>query len=165
MDKEKISLSVAQWHELAQKGTILPMRIPINGVSMYPLIRRNRDMVSILPIQEEPAVGDIVLFSDPQAKERYVLHRLWRIEQDRVQTWGDNCDGPDRWMPRECLWGKAVLIERGRLRIRPDTGRGLLLARLWHPAGRCLRRGRGFLYACWKRIRPWIKKETGEPRP
>ena len=170
VEKEKIiSLSIAEWHELAMKGTVLPMHIPINGVSMYPLIRRNRDRVSIVPAGEMLTVGDIVLFADPCEKDRYVLHRLWQIEGDRVLTWGDNCDRPDRWMPADCILGKAALIEHGKRTLRPDARKGLALARLWHPVGRCRRRLRALmyklLYPLWKVIRPYVRKEAGKPQP
>lgn len=141
----KQSLSVPEWHALAQEGICLPVCIPINGRSMLPLIRRNRDIVTVLPLEGTPAVGDIVLFSDP-ARHRFVLHRVWRVEDGRVLTWGDNCDRPDGWQPLDAVWGKAAQIERGPLRIRPSPGRGLLLARIWHVVGRVWR-------SC-RRIRP-----------
>lgn len=108
------------------------MRIPINGDSMYPVIRRNRDMVTIFPITRPCEVGDIVLFSDPNVEHRYVLHRLWKIDGDRVLTWGDNCFGPDRWMSRDRLWGIAVCIERDQKAIHPDRKKGMILARYMH---------------------------------
>jgi len=117
---DKATLSIAQWHEYAAQGVNMPMRIPIRGVSMYPLIRLDRDMVTIMPLDAAPHVGDIVLFADPLVERRYVLHRLWAVSGTSVITWGDNCDGPDREMTMDCLWGKAVMIERGRCRIIPD---------------------------------------------
>ena len=151
-------LSVAQWHALAQAGTMIPMRIPINGVSMLPTIRRNRDLVTILPLQERPQVGDIVLFADPRTAERYVLHRLWRTAPGQVLTWGDNCAGPDGWLPEDCVWGRAVRIERDRHVITPDRRRGLLLARIWHPVARLRTRGYALALPIWKKIRPFIKR-------
>ena len=56
------TVTVADWHELVKQGTVLPMHIPINGISMYPLIRRNRDYVTIEPMEGIPEIGDIVLF-------------------------------------------------------------------------------------------------------
>ena len=87
-----------------------------------------------------PEVGDVVLFADPN-EERYVLHRLWKLRDGMALTWGDNCDGPDGWLPLESIWGKAVLIERGRRRIAPNPRRGMRMATIWHPAGWIYRRG------------------------
>ena len=126
------SISVPEWHEMAQRGEAPPMRILIQGGSMRPLIRRNRDYVTILPLEGTPVVGDIVLFSDPWQQNRFVVHRLWRTEKESVLTWGDNCRLPDARMPWDAVWGKVALIERGKKRIHPDPRRGMLLARCWH---------------------------------
>ncbi len=120
---------------------MVPMRIPIHGNSMFPLVRMDRDMVTIMPVQERPRVGDIVMFHDP-AGERFVLHRLWKSEEDRALTWGDNCDRPDGWMPWDMVWGKAVLIERGGRNITPDPKKGLPWARVCHVAGKTYRHAR-----------------------
>ncbi len=125
------TLSIPAWHELAIEGTMLPVRITISGGSMAPLIRRGRDYVTIVPVSGGLAVGDIVLFSDPR-KERYVLHRIWKLDGENVQTWGDSCVSPDAWMHVSDIWGKVVLIERGRHRIIPDPKKGMALARVWH---------------------------------
>ena len=93
------SISLQQWHQLAQQGAYLPVRIQVNGTSMYPLLRRNRDYVTIHPLNGLPRQGDIVLFSDPDREARYVLHRVWRVEKDTVLTWGDNCRCADGLIP------------------------------------------------------------------
>ncbi len=126
----KQTLSVSQWHEMALAGTALPMRIPIHGVSMFPLIRMDRDYVTILPVREPVVPGDIVLFADPEA-DRYVLHRVIETDGQRVLTCGDNCARSDGWIPMERVWGKAQLIERGRRTIRPDPRKGLRWGRFW----------------------------------
>jgi len=127
-------LTILEWHNMAREGTAVPVRILIKGDSMYPLIRINRDHVTIQPLEAPPEAGDIVM-SAPPGKERYVLHRVWQTEADRVLTWGDNCLKPDGWIPLEMVWGKAVLIERGKRTIEPNRINGLRLARVWHRIG------------------------------
>ena len=134
-------VGMREWHDMALRGEGLPLRIPVDGVSMYPLVRRRVDRVMLAPLPFEAGVGDIVLFRDPGG-ERYVLHRIWERDGDRVLTWGDNCDGPDGWIPIDLVWGKATLIERGKRRIRPDPKRGMRHAKAWHPVGRILRKMR-----------------------
>ena len=148
-------LTIAEWHNMAQKGITIPMRTLIRGNSMYPLIRINRDYVTISPLEERPEAGDIVMFADP-GKDRYVLHRVWQVAEDRVLTWGDNCSAPDGWMPLEMVWGKAVLIERGKRTIKPDRKTGLRLARFWHRAGWIWRLARRYYHAVIRRIRRFI---------
>ena len=145
------SLSVSEWHNLSLEGTMLPVRTLIKGYSMEPLIRYNRDYVTVIPLSESLAEGDIVLFSDPYQK-RYVLHRVWTLENERVLTWGDNCDRPDAWMTVNDIWGKVILIERGKHKITPDARKGLLFARFWHIAGRAYRILRGTVSRVYHRI-------------
>lgn len=135
-------ISLPEWHRMAQEGEAPPLRILIYGSSMFPLVRKKKDYVTIQPLSAPPERGDIVLFSDPK-RERYVLHRVWRTEDERVLTWGDNCSWADGWIPLENVWGKATLIERGKRRIYPSPGAGLWLGRVWHALGggyRALRR-------------------------
>ena len=150
------TLSIPQWHALAQEGSRLPMRILIQGWSMYPLIRKNQDYVTILPLDGLPQRGDIVLFSDP-ARERYVLHRVWKTAAGRALTWGDNCQAPDAWIPLDAVWGKAALIERGKRKIRPHPRQGLLLARVLH----ALLPARHFAGTIKRRVKKWIKAAKG----
>ncbi len=127
-------LSIAQWRELAQGGTPIPVTIPLDGVSMQPLIRRNRDLVTIIPLAREPLPGDVVLFEQPAG--RFVCHRVRQIKGGRVQTFGDNCWYPDAWMHRSQVLGLAVSVERGSRTILLDTDRSRALGRAWmaiHP--------------------------------
>lgn len=128
-------MSVKQWHQLCSEGAELQVRIPVNGVSMQPLIRKNRDIVTLLPLRRVPERGDIVLFKRP-GQRVYVLHRLWRVEEGRVMTWGDNCPRPDGWMDRARVLGVAAAVERGKRTLRLDTAfarrTGLFLAHVRH---------------------------------
>ena len=126
-----LTISIPEWHRLAMEGTAPPARIMLNGGSMFPLIRRNRDYVTVAPLKETPAVGDIVMFTQPDL-EKYVMHRVWEVKDGQVLTWGDNCPAPDGWFPRDAVWGKIELIERGRRTIHPDPEKGLRWARFWH---------------------------------
>lgn len=145
------SLSVEEWYDLSQTGIDVSVRIPVNGISMLPLIRRNRDRVTILPRRRAPKKGDVVMFRDP-GRALNVLHRVWKTEADRVLTWGDNCRVPDGWIPMENVKGIAVLVERGNRRIRLDTD----AARRWGSGLGALRhvycRGRHRLYKAAKRL-------------
>ena len=154
------TLSIPEWHHLAEEGTKLPVRIPLAGWSMDPLIRGNRDLVTVVPLDDKPQVGDIVLFTDPKGK-RYVMHRIWALKENKILTWGDNCLSPDGWLPLEDVWGKAVLIERGKRKMVPDPVWGMKWARFWHQAGKIYRPYIRFKYALKSRIdklRVWVKK-------
>ena len=156
-------LTIPEWHNMALEGTKVPVRILISGDSMYPMIRKNRDYVTIYPLEEPPETGDIVLFSDPD-RNRYVLHRVWQTGEDRVMTWGDNCIEPDGWMPLEMIWGRAVLIERGKRNIRPKRKTGMRIAGFWHRFGRIWRPARRYYLAVRRRIHRFLPSTNWKER-
>ncbi|MBR5179714.1 MAG: hypothetical protein IKW90_13070 [Lachnospiraceae bacterium] len=135
----KKTISIPEWHCMAMEGDAPPVRITLNGNSMFPLVRWNRDYVTITPLNGEIVVGDIVLFNEP-GTGRYVVHRVWEIENDNALTWGDHCDRPDGWISESCIWGKVSLVERGKRQIKPNPKRGLRWAKFWHKAGRVYRK-------------------------
>lgn len=122
-------LTIPQWRELAQSGTVLPMRIPLDGDSMRPLIRRGRDMVTFVPVTRPLQRGDVVLFEYPVG--RYVAHRIFRISSEQMKTLGDYCWNPEPWLPVSAALGLAVLLERNRRRIRLDHPAARFLGRIW----------------------------------
>lgn len=63
-----------------------PVTFPVKGYSMLPFIIGGRDSVDLVkPVT--PKVGDIVLAWVEQS--RYVIHRIIRIDGDRVTLMGD----------------------------------------------------------------------------
>lgn len=129
MQEKSKHLSVRQWHELAQNGVRIPMRIQLDGISMQPLIRRNRDFVTIVYPERWLVRGDIVLFIDGRGK--YVVHRIYRMDKERVQTFGDNCDHPDAWMPYCRVLGLAVRLERSGKTYDLDTDKSRRWGSFW----------------------------------
>ena len=132
------SLSIPEWCKLAQTGAAPPVRIQLMGVSMAPLIRYMRDYVTVGPVDGSILVGDIVLFFD-SSRELYVMHRVWKLQNDQILTWGDNCTKPDGWLSRDAILGKALLIERGKRKIVVQPRKGLRWAAFWHHAGKVYR--------------------------
>ena len=146
------SLSIPEWHQMALDGTAPPVRILLNGGSMNPLIRWNKDYVTIVPPDRELVPGDIVLFVEP-GTGRYIVHRVWNLENGKVLTWGDSCERPDGWLPTEAIWGRVVLIERGKRKIETNPQRGLRWAKFWHKAGKVYRLIKRYWNAVVRRIK------------
>lgn len=109
--------------------------------------------MTVVPIQGEIVAGDIVLFSDGNP-DRYIVHRVWKVKNGEVLTWGDNCSAPDGWIPLEAVLGKIVLIERGKRTIHPKPQKGLRWARFW----RIIRPGYRFYQRIRQKIARRIKK-------
>ncbi|MBR3502727.1 MAG: hypothetical protein IKO07_00605 [Clostridia bacterium] len=147
----KQQLSIPDWHEMAKNGINMPVRTLIHGGSMFPLIRMDRDYVTIVPVTGSVSAGDIVLFAS-SGEERYVLHRVWKVRNGAVLTWGDNCRAADGWLPLDAIWGKVTLIERGMKKIHPNPVKGLRLAGIWHFAGVGYRFGRRILAGIRRRL-------------
>ena len=131
---------------------MLPVRIKLSGYSMNPLIRGYRDYVTVIPIDSIPSKGDIVLFCEP-GTNRYVMHRVWDLQKEKIQIWGDNCSAPDGWFTQENIWGKAVLIERGKHKIRPNPTKGIMWAKFWHHAGKGYRLCKRYKNGILRRIK------------
>lgn len=159
-ERQVRSLGIEEWYQLTQTGAELPVTIPIDGVSMRPLIRRNIDRVTIRPCRRPLQRGDIVMFFD-RRRDRYVLHRVWRLEEGRVLTWGDNCLGPDGWTDMSNIRGVAAAMERNGKRLTLDSDRarrlGIPLARAQHIICRCRFKLRRLLHA----MKQLFHKTTG----
>ncbi len=151
------SLAIPEWHRMAMEGNAPPVRIPLNGYSMFPLIRNGKDYVTIIPLDREVALGDIVLISEP-GTGRYVMHRVWEFHDDQVLTWGDHCAKPDGWIPVDAIWGRAILIERGHWEIHPNPIKGMRWAKFWHQAGKVYRPIAGYSRGAIRRIKKLFKR-------
>ena len=130
---QRVSLSIEQWIAMRQGGAIAPpIWFTVVGGSMFPLIRVNRDKVMLVSVQpEDIKVGDIVLFPGHYKGGEYCLHRVYKLDGDRVQTFGDGNPKPDGWFPRSRILGKAKLIKRGKRTIDCDDPKWQKRAARW----------------------------------
>ena len=146
------SIGIDAWCVLAKEECAPPVTIPLEGSSMMPLIRRSMDPVTIVPLQRPLKKGDVVLFT--AGKGRYVVHRVWKLEESRLLTIGDNCVNPDGWIPYEAVLGQAVAFTRNGCRYRLDTRAARIWGRVWmwlYPVRRSYIRLRRFVV---RRYRP-----------
>lgn len=125
----RCALSVEQWRVLTQEGMNIPVRIRLAGNSMWPLIRIDRDHVTVVPLRRPLQRGDIVLFADDAG--RYVVHRVWKLDEDCVITLGDHCVVPDAPLRHDQVWGLVTKLERGSHVIDLDTPAARLYGRFW----------------------------------
>ena len=112
-------LCLEKWRELGENGASIPMKIPLHGRSMEPLIKSERDLVTILPLVRDPLVGDIVLFRRADGKN--IVHRVYRVFQDGIQTLGDNCRRPDEPISQKDIFGIIVSVEKKGKTYQLDT--------------------------------------------
>lgn len=129
MDAPVRSISMEQWCALAKTGAAPAVTTMLYGDSMRPLIRREKDKVTIQPLYRKLKCGDIVLFRNQCGQ--YVVHRIWKLQDHQVQTVGDNCWKPDTWMPYERVLGLAVCMKRNGHSIRLDHAMVRGVGRVW----------------------------------
>lgn len=125
-----------EWVKLvyADDGTKLdiPVWFQVKGQSMLPFIRPGTDKVMIMPVKPaELKTGDIVLFPWNGINADYCLHRIYKIDGNRVQTFGDGNRHPDGWIAKQTVLGKAFLIQRGERNISCDDPEWVRRCRIW----------------------------------
>ena len=130
---QRVSLSIEQWTALREGGAEAPpIWFTVVGSSMFPLIRVNRDQVMLTSVEpKDIKVCDIVLFPGHYKGGEFCLHRVWKLDGDRVQTFGDGNPKPDGWIPRSSILGRAKLIRRGKRTIDCDDPKWRRRATRW----------------------------------
>ena len=94
--------------ELLRSGAELPLTI--SGGSMLPFLAPGRDSVLLRGIDRELRRGDIVFYR--RANGRYILHRLYRIEGDKLWFVGDAQDEIEGPLSRDCAFAYVVSAKR-----------------------------------------------------
>lgn len=126
------TIRITEWCALAKNGSAPPVTIYLEGNSMMPLIRRGKDPVTIAPLQEPLHIGDVVLITT--GAERYIVHRIWKINGENLQTLGDNCINPDPWITKDHVLGQVVCYSRNHVKHRLDTATARFWGRVWMAA-------------------------------
>ncbi|MCR4868843.1 MAG: S24/S26 family peptidase [Lachnospiraceae bacterium] len=132
---EKVTLTIEQWVRLRNnnENDNVPVWFQVTGNSMFPFIRAFQDDVMIVSVPNaEYKIGDIVLFPAKRKGGDYCLHRLYKMDGERVQTLGDGCKNPDGWFTKDKLLGKAVLIKRGNKTIDCESPKWVKIFRFWN---------------------------------
>ena len=122
--------------------------IPLKGFSMRPFLEDGRDK-ALLTRVGELHVGDPVLaFIDHQ---RYVLHRIVKIEGDNMTLLGDGNLRPEYCKTTDAVASIIGFYRKGRTTLDPIAGRKWRdCSKIWMG----LRPARRYLLAFYRRI--WI---------
>lgn len=132
-EKEVYRISVGKWIEIKKMFAAdlcpIPLCFYVTGNSMFPLIRNRIDKVTVYPLKDKIKRSDIVLFETGCGN--YMLHRVYRIKENMVLTYGDGNLKPDIWIDKSRVLGIAQKIERGSWTIFPQSFFGRNAGRLW----------------------------------
>lgn len=112
-------ISIEEWHEHAVGDAGFSVVLKLDGESMRPLIRKQKDSVTVIPVYRELKIGDIVLFVRKDGA--YVVHRICKINAGFVVTIGDNCVGYDAPVPVSDIRGIIIKAERDGKTINLDS--------------------------------------------
>ena len=161
---KKVNISISDWMELVAQGKKIPVTIQLHGTSMEPLIRGWKDLVTIIPVTEKVQVGDIVLFRRKDGS--YVVHRLYQIKGEWMQTWGDNCRFPDEPVPASSVLGIVCAVVKNGTNVLLNTDEQRKKGIRWMNSK--FRKKIWFFYRFWKYqagrvLRKWqrVKQRIG----
>ena len=105
-------------------------RLPVTGSSMLPMLRQGRDVVRLIPAEDPPGNGAIILYC--RENGQYVLHRLIRKERGGMYL----CCGDNQWERELVSWEQVIAVADGLWRggrwvdLKTDR-RFLCYQRLW----------------------------------
>lgn len=106
-----------EYRELLESGAVLPLTV--SGVSMLPFLAPGRDTVYIKKIDRALKRGDIVFYQRPDG--RYILHRLYRSENEECWFVGDAQDDVEGPLPEECAFAYVESVRRKGKSEKPGT--------------------------------------------
>ena len=110
------------------------------GNSMLPFIRGGLDNVVLKVPDRELEAGDIVLF---KTGERYIIHRICKIEGERITAMGDgNLNAKEQFSRSDVIGIVTEIVKDGGRHVKPGK------ATLW----RTLLPARRILLAFYKRV-------------
>lgn len=102
----------------------------VTGMSMWPFLCHGRDQVVIRQLGREPLkVGDIILFQTKNQK--YILHRITKIKDGKIQTTGDGNDYHDEWITKECVVAKVDHVIRKDQKILSKDPKWRAFSYIW----------------------------------
>lgn len=114
---------IPQFKQLLDEGHTVRFRV--RGFSMRPFLEDQRDVVTLTPLSKDPEVGDAILAE--VAPQTYVLHRIVRIEGDKITLQGDgNIKYTESCRRRDVIGIVTEFYRKGRK--TPDLASG----KKWH---------------------------------
>ena len=112
--------------ELEKRGSFVYTN---SGVSMYPLIRREGDLIVIKKIDGDLKKYDVPLFRRNTGE--YVLHRIVKVKDGKYDIRGDNCIYSEKGIEKSAVIGVLDAVVRGGKEIKMETPGQKAYARLW----------------------------------
>ncbi len=135
--------------ELERKGKLTYICV---GVSMLPLLRQRKDIITIAKKQGRCKKYDVALYKRPNGS--YVLHRVVEVREKDYVILGDNCVNKEYGITDENILGVMTSFVRGGREYSVNNGLYRLYSKLWYalyPLRRGLKKAKSTLGRIVKR--------------
>ncbi|MGN0578814.1 MAG: S24/S26 family peptidase [Ruminiclostridium sp.] len=135
--------------ELERKGKLTYICV---GVSMLPLLRQRKDIITIEKKQGRCKKYDVALYKRPNGS--YVLHRVVEVREKDYVILGDNCLNKEYGITDENILGVMTSFVRGGREYSVNNGLYRLYSKLWYaiyPMRRLMKKAKSTLGRIVKR--------------
>ena len=105
LDPEQLMPGLLEMLEVTE-----PVPLVISGGSMNPFLVHGRDTVYLSNVKEPLGRGDMVLYRRDSGK--YILHRIWRAEQDSFTMVGDAQTRLEPGIRRDQILARVTAVRR-----------------------------------------------------
>lgn len=113
--------------ELERKGKLTYICV---GVSMLPLLRQRKDIITIEKKQGRCKKYDVALYKRPNGS--YVLHRVVEVREKDYVILGDNCVNKEYGITDENILGVMTSFVRGSREYSVNNRLYRLYSKLWY---------------------------------
>lgn len=96
--------------QLKKDGKII---YKVNGTSMYPMLKQNRDLVAVFSVGDGIDCGDVILYKRKK-DGALILHRVISVQNDYYILRGDNCSTSETVLPDQVLGKLRYYVHNGK---------------------------------------------------
>lgn len=121
--------AIELWRAMISSGEDLPIAMPVRGFSMYPLLKPERDSITVIPLRRKLIRGDIIVFQ--MSNGMYVVHRVRKFTDSFIETIGDNRLEPDPRFTHADVCGLVSHLHRKGCYIHVDNALWRCCGRIW----------------------------------
>lgn len=123
-----------------------------SGISMYPLLRDRKDTIVVRPCKGRLKKYDVPLY---RSGERYILHRILKVNPDHYVIRGDNCVQKEYVADDQILGVLTQIYRNGKL-VSTDDFCYRSYAKIWtliYPLRYLYKRIRSCAGKCFRRLK------------
>ena len=123
MSDMELCLNASDFHDLIEtlfkNNSFCTVKTVCKGFSMSPFIK-DMDSITISPVNKgwKFNIGDVVVLPVKNKKNKIVIHRIVRTQEDSILLKGDNLFHADGWFNKNLIIGIVKDVFRNNKRLR-----------------------------------------------